>query len=103
MALFSGSDTASPDVVTTGVSEDTDGDWMMLLECIALLDCIKYSPTHCTKCSHQNPEPLEMECPTYEHCISCYQWGPRGFIRCHSCSTVSDVSWGANAEYYKEE
>ena len=95
--------TTSSEVVTSGASKDADGERMTLLECIALLNCIEYSPTHCTKCGHQNPEHLEMECPMYEQCIGCYQWGLRDFIRCHLCSTVSDISWGANADYYEED
>ena len=31
------------------------------------------------------------------------EWGLRDFIRLHSCSAVSNVSWGANADYYEEE
>ena len=92
---------ASPEVAITGDSRDAGGKKMMLLECIALLDCIEYLPTHCAKCGHQNLEHLEMECPMYEQCISCYQRGPKGFVRCHSCSVVSEVSWGANTDYYK--
>ena len=97
------SDTTSPEVVISGAGEDADGERMTLLECISLLDHIKYSPTHCAKCGRQNPEHLEMECPMYEQCISCYQWGPRDFVRHHSCSTLSDISWGANTDYYEEE
>ena len=97
------SNTTSPDVVTGGADEDANGERMTLLKHIALLDRIEYSPTHCAKCGRQNPEHLEMECPMYEQCIGCYQWGPRDFVRRHSCSNVSDISWGANADYYKEE
>ena len=50
-----------------------------------------------------NLEHLEMECLMYEQCIGCYQWGLRDFIRRHSCSAVSDISWGANADYYEED
>ena len=95
--------TTSPEAVTMGVGEGTDGERMTLHEHITLLDCIKYSPTHCTKCGHQNPEHLEMECPMYKQCLRCFQWGVRGFVRCHLCSTISNVSWGANTDYYKEE
>ena len=97
------SDTTSLEVVTSGASKDADGERMTLLEHIALLDRIEYSPTHCAKCGRQNLEHLEIECPMYEQCIGCYQWGPRDFVRHHSCSAVSDVSWGANADYYEEE
>ena len=97
------SETTPLEVVTRGAGEDADGERMTLLERISLLDCIEYLPTHCSKCGHQNPEHLEMECPMYEQCIGCYQWGPRDFVRRHSCSAVSDVSWGANADYYEEE
>ena len=86
------SDTSSPEVVISGAGEDTNWERMTLLEHISLLEHIEYSPTHCAKCGHQNPEHLEMECPMYEQCITCYQWGPRDFVRCHSCSTVSDIS-----------
>ena len=88
------SDTTSPEVVISGASKDADGERMTPLERISLLDCIEYSPTHCTKCGHQNPEHLEMECPMNEQCIACYQWGPRKFIRHHSCSTVSVMNQG---------
>ena len=39
----------TPEAATTGVSENASGEKMMLLECIALLDWIKYSPLHCAK------------------------------------------------------
>ena len=95
--------TTSLEVITSRVGKDADGERMTLLECIALLNRIEYSPTHCAKCSRQNLEHLEMEYSMYKQCIGCYQWGPRDFIKCHSCSTVSDISWGANADYYEEE
>ena len=97
------SDTTSLEVVVSGAGEDADGERMTLLEHISLLDHIEYSPTHCAKCGRQNPENLEMECPMYEQCITCYQWGPRDFVRRHSCSAVSNISWGANADFYEEE
>ena len=97
------SNTTSLEAVTQGVTEDADGERMMLLEHISLLDRIEYSPTHCSKCGRQNPEHLEMECPMYEQCVRCYQWGPREFVRHRSCTTGSDVSWGANTDYYEEE
>ena len=97
------SETTPSEVATREASEDAGGERMTLLECIALLDHIKYLPTHCSKCGRQNPEHLEMECLMYEQCISCYQWGPRDFIRHRSCSVASDGSWGANTDYYKEE
>ena len=89
--------------VVSGAGKDADGERMTLLEHISLLNHIKYSPTHCTKSGCQNPEHLEMECPMYEQCIACFQWGLRDFVRRHSCSAVSDISWGANADYYEEE
>ena len=95
--------TASPKVVAQVFGKVVECKEMLLLECIALLNCIKYLPSHCTNCRHQNPEHLEMECPMYEKCIRCYQWGPKGFVGCYSCSTISDVSWGANTDYYEEE
>ena len=94
---------ANTKAVTPKASEDADGKRMTLLECIALLDRIEYSPAHCTKCGCQNPEHLEMECPMYEQYIGCYQWGPKDFVRRHSCSTISEVSWGAKTDYYEEE
>ena len=97
------SDTTSPEVVVSGAGKDAGGEKKTLLECIALLSCIEYLPTHCAKCGRQNPEHLEMECLMYEQCIVCYQWGLKDFVRHHSCSAVSDISWGANADYYKEE
>ena len=98
-----GDETASHKVVTTRASKDADTGRMTLLERIALLNHIKYLPTHCAKCGRQNLEHLDMECLMYKQCIGCYQWGPRYFVRHHSCSAVSEVSWGANADYYKEE
>ena len=95
--------TASPEAVTQVFSEVVQGEEMSLLERIALLDRIEYSPSHCAKCGRQNPEHLEMECPMYEQCIKCYCWGPRGFVTRHSCRAASDVSWGANADYYDED
>ena len=95
--------TASPEVVSQVFGEVVQQEQMSLLECIALLNHIEYSPLHCTECGCQNPEHLEMECPMYKLCIKCYIWGPRGFVKCHSCSTVSEISWEANADYYKEE
>ena len=65
-------DTTSPEVVTSGAGKDTNGERMTLLECIALLDCIKYSPTHCTKCGCQNLEHMEMECVTKRRVDSYY-------------------------------
>ena len=38
-------DTTSPKVVISGAGKDTDGERMMLLERISLLNRIKYSPT----------------------------------------------------------
>ena len=93
----------TPEAVTTGTSEDASTGKMTLLKHITLLDCIEYSPSHCAKCGHQNPEHLEMGCPMYEQCIKCYNWGPRDFVKCHSCCAMSEVSWGANTDYYEEE
>ena len=76
---------------------------MSLLERISLLNHIEYSPLHCTKCGCQNLEHLEMECPMYKQCMKCYCWGPRDFVSHHLCCATSDVSWGANADYYEEE
>ena len=70
---------------------------------MSLLDHIEHLPSHCVKCRWQNPKHLEMGCLMYEQCLRCYQWGPKGFVRHHSCSTVSDVSYRANTDYYKEE
>ena len=95
--------TTSLEVVTSEAGEVTEGERMTLLEHIASLDHIEYLPTHCAKCSCQNPEHLEMECLMYEQCIGCYQWVPKDFVRCHSFSAISDVSWGANTDYYEEE
>ena len=95
--------TASPEAVTQVFGEVVECEEMLLLECITLLDHIKYSPSHCAKCVHQNLENLEIECLMYKLCLGCYQWGPKGFVRHHSCSTISDVSWGANTDYYKED
>ena len=95
--------TASPEAVAQVYGEVVQHEEMSLLERISLLDCIEYSPSHCAKCGHQNLEHLEMECPMYEQCTKCYCWGPRGFVSRHSCCAASDVSWGANTDYYKEE
>ena len=95
--------TTFPEAVAQVFGEVVQCKEMSLLERISLLDCIKYSPSHCAKCGRQNPEHLEMECPMYEQCLKCFCWGPRGFVSCHSCHTVSDVSWGANADYYEED
>ena len=95
--------TASPKAVDQVFGEVVQSEEMSLLEHIALLNRIKYSPSHCAKCGRQNPEHLEMECPMYEQCIKCYCWGPRGFVTRHSCRAVSEVSWGANTDYYEEE
>ena len=86
-----------PEAVASVYGKVVQGEEMSLLE------RIEYSPAHCAKCGHQNPEHLEMECPMYEQCIKCYCWGPRGFVSCHSCCAASDVSWGANAGYYEED
>ena len=94
--------TASPEAVAQVFGEVVQGEEMSLLERISLLDRIEYSPSHCAKCGRQNPEHLEMECPMYEQCIKCYCWGPRGFVQRHSCRAASEVSWGANADYYDE-
>ena len=94
--------TASPEVVAGVFSEVVEREEMSLLDHIALFDCIEYSPSHCAKCGRQNPEHLEMECPMYEQCIKCYCWGPRGFVSRHLCGAESDVSWGANTDYYEE-
>ena len=94
--------TASCEAVAQVFGEVVQWEGMSLLERISLLDHIKYSPSHYAKCGRQNPEHLEMECPMYEQCIKCYCWGPRGFIVRHSCHAVSEVSWGANADYYDE-
>ena len=93
---------SSPEVVAPVFGEVVQREEMSLLEHISLLNQIKYSLSHCTKCGHQNPEHLEMECPMYEQCLKCYCWGPRGFVLHHSCRAVSEVSWGANADYYDE-
>ena len=95
--------TASPEVVTPVYGKVVQCEEMLLLERISLLDHIEYSPSHCGKCGRQNLEHLEMECPMYEHCTKCYCCGPRGFVSCHLCHTASDVSWGANADYYEED
>ena len=95
--------TASPEAVTQVYGEVVQHEEMLLLERILLLNRIEYSPSHCAKCGRQNPEHLEMECPMYEQCLNCYCWGPRGFVSHHSCCAASDVSWGANADYYEEE
>ena len=93
----------TPEATTTRASEDTNAEKMTLLERIALLNCIEYSPSYCTKCGHQNPEHLEMESPMYEQCIKCYNWGLRDFVKRHSFRTASEVNWGANTDYYEEE
>ena len=67
--------TASPKAVAQVFGEVVQREEMSLLERILLLDRIKYSPSHCAKCGHQNPEHLEMECPMYEQCLTCYCWG----------------------------
>ena len=95
--------TASPEAVAQVFGEVVQCKEMLLLEHISLLDRIEYSPLHCAKCGHQNPEHLEMECPMYEQCIKCYCWGPRGFVSRHSCHAASDISWGANTDYYEED
>ena len=95
--------TASPEAVAQVYGKVVQRKEMSLLEPISLLDCIEYSPSHCAKCGRQNPEHLEMECPMYEQCVKCYCWGPKGFVSCHSCRAASEVSWGANADYYEEE
>ena len=41
--------------------------------------------------------------PSFQNLWTRRSWGPRGFVSCHSCRTVSDVSWGANADYYEED
>ena len=94
--------TASPEVVASVFGEVVQREEMLLLERVSLLDRIEYSPLHCAKCGRQNPEHLEMECPMFEQCIKCYCWGPRGFASRHDCREVSDVSWGANADYFEE-
>ena len=95
--------TASPEAVTQVYGEVVQCKEMSLLECIPLLDRIEYSPLHCAKCGCQNPEHLEMECPMYKECIKCYCWGPRDFVLRHSCCAASDISCGANADYYEED
>ena len=95
--------TTTPEAVAPVFGEVVQQEETSLLERISLLNCIEYSPLHCAKCGCQDPEHLEMECPMYEQCLKCYCWGPRGFISHHSCHAVSDVSWGANADYYKED
>ena len=95
--------TTSPKVVTPVFGEVVQHEEMLLLEHVSLLNRIEYSPSHCAKCGCQDLGHLEMECPMYEQCIKCYCWGPRGFVLCHSCRAVSDVSWGANADYYEED
>ena len=95
--------TASPEAVAPGFGEVVQREEMSLLEHISLLNCIEYSPLHCAKCGRQNLEHLEMECPMYEQCIKCYCRGPRGFVTRHSCHAASEVSWGANADYYDED
>ena len=95
--------TTSPEAVAQVYGEAVQREEMSLLERISLLNCIEFSSLHCTKCGCQNLEHLEMECPMYEQCIKCYCWGPKNFISRHSCCTASDVSWGANADYYEEE
>ena len=83
--------TASPEAVAQVFGEVVQREEMSLLEHILLLDRIKYSPLHCAKCGHQNPEHLEMECPMYEQCLKYYCWGPRGFVLRHSCRAMSDI------------
>ena len=95
--------TASPEVVAQVFGEVVKHEEMSLLEHILLLNRIEYSPSHCAKCGCQNPEHLEMKCPMYEQCLKCYCWGPRGLVSHHSCHAVSEVSWGANADYYDED
>ena len=95
--------TASPEEVAQVFGDVVQHKEMSLLERILLLDHIEYSPLHCAKCGHQNLEHLEMECPMYEQCIKSYCWGPRDFVSHHSCQAASDVSWGANADYYEED
>ena len=95
--------TTSPKAVALAFSEVVQHEEMSLLEHISLLDHIKYSPSHCAKCRHQNPEHLEMECPMYEQCLKCYCRGLRGFVSHHTCCAASEVSWGANADYFDED
>ena len=95
--------TASPKVVAQVYGKVVQGEEMLLLKHILLLDHIKYSPLHCAKCGCQNLEHLEMECPMYKQCLKCHFWGPWGFILRHSCRAASDVSWGANTDYYEED
>ena len=64
--------TTSPEVVTLVYGTVVQCKEMSLLERISLLNCIEYSPSHCSKCGCQNQEHLEMECPMYEQCIKCY-------------------------------
>ena len=89
-----------PEAVAQVYGEVVQHEEMSLLERISLLNHIEYSPLHCAKCGCQNLEHLEMECPMYEQCLKCYCWGPRGFVLHHLCRAMSDVSWGANTDYY---
>ena len=63
---------------------------MTLLDHIALLDCLHWTPPVYAKCGEQQPGHGEMECPQYEYCGWCRQHGSCGFINRHKCQILEE-------------
>ena len=63
---------------------------MSLLDWIALLDRLHWTPPVCTKCGEQQPGHGEMECPQYEYCGWCKQHRSYRFIARHRCQVTDD-------------
>ena len=58
---------------------------MLLLECIDLSNKQEWTPPLCLTCGKTDAGHTTLECPRYEKCLKCSQWGPYLFVRRHHC------------------
>ena len=58
---------------------------MSLLEQINLSNKQEWTPPLCLTCSKTDTGHTMLECPRYEKCLKCSQWGPYLFVRRHQC------------------
>ena len=58
---------------------------MTLLEHINLSNKEEWTPPLCGTCGKTDPGHTALECPWYEMCLKCSQWGPYLFVRRHHC------------------
>ena len=63
---------------------------MSLLERINLSSKEEWTPPLCGTCGKTDPGHMVLECPRYEMCLKCSQWGPYLFVRRHHCTRFDE-------------